>query len=383
MSGDTDHEDRTEQPTAKRLEDARKKGQIPRSRELTTMMVTLTGAVTLLVSGGALGEGFLALLRHQFSAAVLAGSEPDELPGIFLSCLLDGLLLVAPFLALSLLAVLLSSWMLGGWTFRLSFKPETLNPVTGLQRLFSAKSAMELAKSIIKVVFVGAVAWLLLDSASDELLSLGRQSPELAIRHSGELLLRFFLVVSLPLVVIALIDAPWQWWSHRRELRMTRQEVIDEHKESDGRPEVKGRIRELQMAASRRRMMEQVPKADVIITNPTHFAVALKYDERRGGAPVLLAKGADEVAARIREVAGSHDIPLVSCPRLARAVFASTELDQEIPAGLYLAVAQILTYVYQLRQWRDLGGDAPVMPEPVVDDIFLKGLAGGAGMTGA
>lgn len=375
MSGDSDHEDRTEQPTAKRLEDARNKGQIPRSRELTTMLVTLTGAVTLIASGGTLGEGFLTLLRHQLSPAVLADSDPSQLPSIFLNCLVDGLMLVMPFLLLSVAAVLLSSWMLGGWTFRLSLKPEALNPIAGLQRLVSAKSAMELLKSIIKVIFVGAVAWLLLVQTSDELLSLGRQTPETAIRHSGGLLLHFFLIVSLPLVVIAMIDAPWQWWSHRRELRMTRQEIIDEHKESDGRPEVKSRIREMQMAASRRRMMEQVPKADVIITNPTHFAVALKYDELRNGAPVLLAKGADEVAARIRELGGANDIPLVSCPRLARAVFASTELDQEIPAGLYLAVAQILTYVYQLRQWQDLGGDAPVMPEPEIEDIYLKGLA--------
>ena len=375
MAGDSDQEDRTEDPTAKKLQDARDKGQVPRARELTTMMVTLAGAVTLMVTGRGLAEAFMALMRHQFSPDVIAGTATEDLPLALFGALADGLLLIVPFLVVSILAVLYSSTVLGGWTFKLQFKPETLNPIAGIQKLLSMNSFVELIKSLLKVIFIGSVAWVLLNNTSDKLLMLGRISPEVAIRESAGLIVNFFLIVSLPLIAIALIDTPWQWYNHHKQLRMTKQEVMDEHKESDGRPEVKGRIRELQMAASRRRMMEQVPKADVVITNPTHFAVALRYDQARGGAPMLVAKGADEVAARIREVAGEHQIPLISSPRLARAVFASTELDQEIPPGLYLAVAQILTYLYQLRQWEALGGEYPEQPVPEVSDEYLKDLA--------
>ncbi len=184
----------------------------------------------------------------------------------------------------------------------------------------------------------------------------------------------FFFIVSLPLVAIAAVDVPWQIWNFNKELKMTRQEVRDEHKESDGRPEVKAKLREMQQAAANNRMMEKVPTADVIITNPTHFAVALKYDEARMAAPMLLAKGADNIAAKIRELAAEHDVPIVESPRLARAVFASTDLDAEIPGGLYLAVAQILTYVYQLRSWETMGGDYPEAPEPEVADEYLGNL---------
>ena len=183
------------------------------------------------------------------------------------------------------------------------------------------------------------------------------------------------LLYTLALVaVIAAADIMWKRFDHRRKQRMSMKEVRDEHKESDGRPEVKAKLREMQQAAANNRMMEKVPTADVIITNPTHFAVALKYDEARMAAPMLLAKGADNIAAKIRELAAEHDVPIVESPRLARAVFASTDLDAEIPGGLYLAVAQILTYVYQLRSWETMGGDYPEAPEPEVADEYLGNL---------
>lgn len=373
MSASDEGQERTEQPSAKKLEDARRKGQVARSRELSTMLVTLATAAVLYALGEHFAQGFMRLLRYGFSPDFLNTRDPSRLPTLFHSFLIEALWLTWPLLAVSFLAALVASVLLGGMTFSLSFKFEKLNPIAGIGRMFSAQTAVELLKSVLKVVFIGGVAWILLDGLSDDILGLSLQTPEQAVASSGSMLVWFFVVVSLPLVLIAMIDVPWQLWSHQKQLRMTRQEVRDEHKESEGRPEVKGRIRELQQAASRRRMMEKVPQADVIITNPTHYAVALRYDEARGGAPVVVAKGIDEVAARIRAVAGQHQVPLVASARLARAIYASCELDQEIPAGLYLAVAQILTYVYQLKQWEAVGGDIPAVPEPLVDEQFLKG----------
>ncbi|MEL0027870.1 MAG: flagellar biosynthesis protein FlhB [Perlucidibaca sp.] len=373
MSASDEGQERTEQPTAKKLEDARRQGQVPRSRELSTMLVTLASATVLYALGSELAQGFMRLLRYGLSPSHLNTQDPARLPGLFHGFLVEALWLTWPVLAVCFFAALVAAVMLGGMTFSLSFKLEKLNPITGIGRLFSLQSAVELGKSVLKVLFIGGIAWVLLSGLSDDILGLSLQSPEAALRGSGSMLSWFFLVVSLPLVLIAAIDVPWQLWNHHKQLRMTRQEVMDEHKESEGRPEVKSRIREMQQAAARRRMMEKVPKADVIITNPTHYAVALRYDEARGGAPVVVAKGIDEVAARIRAVGGEHQVPLVASPRLARAIYASCQLDQEIPAGLYLAVAQILTYVYQLKQWEAMGGAFPLAPEPVVDEQFLKG----------
>lgn len=368
-----DSAEKTEEATPKKLEDARKKGQVPRSRELSTALVTLVAAVTLFAWGPQMGRDFANLLTVSLSPAVLASQDPAQLPGFFYSLLVDGLLLMWPLMAMCFAAALVSSVALGGWTFKLNLKLDTLNPITGIGKVFSAKSLVELGKSLLKVVFIGAAAYGLLSYMTPSILELSRHNAEQAMRQSGGMLLWFFLIVSLPLIVIALIDVPWQIFSFNKQLKMSRQEVLDEHKEANGKPEVKAKIRELQQAAARQRMMQEVPKADVIITNPTHFAVALRYRESGGGAPIVVAKGADEVAARIRALGKANKVPLVASPRLARALFASTDLDQEIPSGLYLAVAQILTYVYQLRQWEDLGGDYPDAPSPVVDDSYLTG----------
>lgn len=375
MSSGEEGQERTEAPTAKRLQDARDKGQVARSRELSTMMVMLSCAAMLLMLGDSLGHGFMTLLREALSPAFLNRSGSQDLPAAFMGVLVDGLWLTWPLMAVSFVAAILASVMLGGVTFSLSFKLEKLNPVTGLARLFSLQSGVELLKSVAKVVFIGGVAWVLLQQLSDDILGLSLQTADAAIASSARLMLWFLLAVSLPLLLIAFMDVPWQLWNHHKQLRMTRQEVIDEHKESEGRPEVKQKIRALQQAAARQRMMSQVPTADVIITNPTHYAVALRYDLRQGKAPILVAKGIDEVAARIRELGNASRVPLVASPMLARAVYASCDLDQEIPSGLYLAVAQILTYVYQLKQWQDLGGDMPEAPQPHVDEQFLKGHA--------
>lgn len=371
---ESDREDRTESASPKRLEEARNNGQIPRSRELSTALVTIASALAMWTMGSQFAQGFAQLLRHGLSAAVLADTAAVDMPNVFYSMLVNGLMLVWPLFAVVFLASLLASVLLGGWTFNYSLKFSKLNPMSGLGNLFSAQSLVELGKSILKVIFIGSAAYILLSHLMNEILMLDRQNPDAGMMRGAGMISHFFVLVSLPLILIAMIDVPWQLFSFHKGLRMTRQELVDEHKDSEGRPEVKAKIRRMQQAMSKRRMMEAVPKADVIITNPTHFAVALKYDEARGGAPTVVAKGADEVALVIRSIGQEHQVMLVESRRLARALYASTDIGREIPAGLYLAVAQILTYVYQLRQWQALGGDYPSAPEPVVDDVFLKDL---------
>jgi flagellar biosynthetic protein FlhB len=373
MAENEDGQERTEDASEKKLADSRKKGQVPRSKELTTMMVTLSGAAILLFTGGALATALQNLWSSSLSPSFLITPE-NEIASRLYETLVRGLLTIWPLMLIAILAVVFSSTILGGWTFNLSVKPNRMDPIKGVAKLFSVRSLGELGKALMKMAFIGAAAVFLLSGLADDILGLGFQEPKEAIKNSASLLVWFFFIVSLPLLAIAAIDVPWQLWNYHKELRMTRQEVRDEHKESDGRPEVKAKLREMQQAAANNRMMEKVPTADVIITNPTHFAVALKYDEARMAAPTLLAKGADNIAAKIRELANQHDVHIVESPRLARAVFASTDLDAEIPGGLYLAVAQILTYVYQLRSWETLGGEYPEPPEPEVDDAYLKDL---------
>ncbi|MBB3046354.1 flagellar biosynthetic protein FlhB [Litorivivens lipolytica] len=367
-------QERTEEATQKKRDDARRKGQVPRSKELATTLVTLSGACMLAFASQGLGEGTLKLFAQSFSADYLTIKDINAMPTLFFQFWVEALMLCIPLFAVLFIAAAVSSIALGGWTFSLQFKPERWNPVSGIARMVSLKSLVELLKAMGKLFLVGIAAVLGAVLMQDQIISLVNHAPDKAIRDALGILSLFFLISSLPLILIAGIDVPFQKWNHGKELRMTKQEIRDEMKETDGRPEVKSKLREMQQAAARRRMMEDIPQADVVITNPTHYSVALKYDEVSGGAPRVVAKGVDLVAAKIREVAGDSDVPIVESPRLARAVYATTDIGGEIPAGLYLAVAQILAYVYQLRDWQAVGGDAPEQPEPTVDDEYLRGL---------
>ena len=248
-----------------------------------------------------------------------------------------------------------------------------MNPLAGLKRMFSLKALVELLKALAKFLVVLGTSLLVLHLRTDDFLSIGQEPLEQAIVHCAWALASALLILSSSLILIALVDVPFQLWDNKQKLMMTKQEVRDEFKDSEGKPEVKGKIRQLQREMAERRMMEKVPQADVVITNPTHFAVALKYDPLNGGAPIMLAKGADFIAQKIREVANENNIVVLESPPLARAVYYSTELDQEIPSGLYLAVAQVLAYVFQLRQYRAGQGKRPgPMPEPPIPDDLKK-----------
>ncbi|WP_338579361.1 flagellar biosynthesis protein FlhB [Pseudomonas sp. ML2-2023-6] len=354
--------DKTEDPTEKRKKDSREKGEIARSKELNTLAIMLAGSAALLIFGGALAQDLMELMRYNFSLSRDVLLNPDSM-GIFL--LHSGkiaLLALQPVLITLLIAALVGPISLGGWLFAagsLAPKFSRMNPAAGIKRMFSAKALIELLKALAKFFIILIVALLVLKSDIDDLLCIAHEPLELAVIHSLQVVAWSALWMACGLILIAAVDVPVQLWESHQKLLMTKQEVRDEHKDQEGRPEVKQRIRQLQRDMSQRRMMAAIPDADVIITNPTHYAVALKYDPEQGGAPMLLAKGSDFLALKIREIGAKHNILLLESPALARSIYHSTELEQEIPAGLYLAVAQVLAYVYQIRQHQAGQGKRP------------------------
>lgn len=368
MAEQDEGEERTEQPSARRLEEARKQGQLPRSRELSTFMVMLAASGGLLLLGQPIATELAQAMRAQFSA-IAQPPAAEMLPTLLGAALWQALKLCLPLFGLLALAAALAPLALGGWNFAAqAFQPQfsRLDPLKGLGRIFSSHGLVELGKSLLKVLIVGGTGALIVWQLTGELMSLSGEAPQVGMAHAASLCLRAFLWMSGTLAVIALADVPYQLWHHHKQLRMTRQELREEAKESEGRPEVKGRIRQLQREISRRRMLENVPKADVVITNPTHVAVALRYDPQRMQAPIIVAKGAELMAAKIREIAAAHQVPLLESPPLARAIYHHAEIDQPIPLGLYTAVAQVLAYVYQLKHIQASGQEAPPTPEPVV-----------------
>ena len=313
-----------------------------------------------------MSKGGLALSRDQ-------ALDESSASSLFAASASHALMACAPVLGLTLVAALLAPLALGGWN--LSFgvlAPDftRLNPATGFGRVFSMRGVVELVKAFAKFALVALVAVVFLWMKTGEMLGLGAEPTAAAVAHAVSLSGQALLALAGALVLIAAVDVPWQLFSHLKQLRMTRQEIRDEMRESDGNPEIKGRIRQLQQTLAKRRMMQEVPKADVVVTNPTHFAVALRYDDKRMRAPIVVAKGADAVAARIREVATEHRVPIFEAPPLARALFRSVDLNGEVPARLYVAVAQVLTYVYQLKTAKRTGAEPPAPPaiDPAVEE---------------
>lgn len=360
-----DSQERTEQPTPKRLREAREKGQIPRSRELNTMAMMLAAAAAMLLTGPALFARLGALLTEGLSVRRADAFDVKALTGHAVALAGEALQSLVPLMVILVVVALIAPLALGGWTFSpqtLAPKLERISPLKGLKRVFSARGLVEMFKALAKFGVIASVAVGLLWNLEDDFIGLAQEPLRQAIAHMGTLLAWSFLLLAAATVVIAAIDVPFQLWYHSRQLRMTRQEVRDELKETEGRPEVRSKIRNLQREVAQRRMMAEVPKADVVVTNPTHFAVALRYDQARMRAPKVVAKGRDLIAAQIRSIALESGVQIMPAPPLARALYHTTELDAEVPAELYVAVAQVLAYVYQVRIIRRDGGKAPPPP---------------------
>jgi flagellar biosynthetic protein FlhB len=363
MAEDNDLE-RTESPSQRRLEKAREEGQVARSRELATFLLLLAAAGAFSWMGASLVQQIGGSLRSGLTISHREAFEVGSLGQRLHTLSLDALWTVLPLLLLLLAVSLAAPLLLGGWLFSVkAFSPNfgRLSPLSGLKRMFSLHGLGELVKAVAKSLVVGALAvWVLWD-ARGELLGLGAFNIVDGLGHLGHLLSITFFALIGGLALIAIADVPFQLYQHHSKLKMTRQELRDEARETEGDPAVKGRIRSLQREAARKRMMAQVPKADVIVTNPTHYAVALSYTESMR-APRVVAKGSALVAQRIREIADEHRVPILEAPPLARALFRHTELGDEIPASLYEAVALVMAYVFQLRRYRAEGGPVPQAP---------------------
>lgn len=363
MAEDSDLE-RTEPASARRLEQAREEGQVPHSRELGAFLILLAAATSFWVMGGWLSQRMTAMFRRGLSLDEKLMHDPDQMLVRFSDISLDALLTFSPFLAVLMVAALASPFFLGAFIFSpmaLMPKFDRLDPVKGLQRLFSWNGIADLVKAVAKAVLVGGVAVWVIWSARNDLVALLAQPLDAGVVSASRLVSFSFLVMVGAMLLIVAIDIPFQLWSYHHKLKMTREELKQEAKEMEGDPHVKGRIRALQREAARRRMMAAVPQADVIVTNPTHFAVALSYKNGMG-APRLVAKGTGEVARRIREIGAENGVPLLEAPPLARALHRHVEIDQEIPGTLYAAVAEALAWVFQLSNWRKTGGQYPVPP---------------------
>ncbi|MGC3979903.1 MAG: flagellar biosynthesis protein FlhB [Steroidobacteraceae bacterium] len=361
---DTDQEDRTESATPKRQEEARKKGQVPRSRDLNSAAVTLLSCAALTMFGERMVGALANMMRQGLSPQFAAGFNTDQMFAVLRGATLDSFMAVLPVLMAGFVAAILAPMSISGWNFSTeALAPDfsRLNPISGFGRLFSSNGLIELAKSVVKFAVVGAIAVMVLRKDSSALLNMGNESLFTAMQHAASLCTSALMVMACGMLLIAGVDVPIQLWQHAKQLKMSRDEVKQEMKESEGSPEVKGKIRRLQQEAARRRMMTEVPKADVIITNPTHYAVALRYDDSRNRAPIVVAKGVDEVAAKIRELATEHKVPIFEAPPLARVLYRSVDLNKEIPASLYTAVAQVLTYIFQLRAYKK--GEMQMYPD--------------------
>lgn len=394
---ETQQHDRTEQPSAKRLEDARRRGQVPRSRELSMAAVTLAGAAVLLAGRANLAAGFEGLLARGLELPRAALLDSSRLPAALGSGIAAGIEMLAPLMIAVVAAAVLGAVALGGWSFSFeALAPNfgKLDPLAGLRRIFGWTGLSELAKSLAKFAVVVMAAGVLFANLAPDFLALGSLTLQAALARATWLAGVSFAALSATLLLIAAADAPFQYWQHRRQLRMTKQEAKDEQKETEGRPEVRSRIRQLQRAIATRRMMADVPKADLVAMNPTHYAVALRYDGGKMRAPRVVAKGQDLIALNIRRVAEKHGVPVFEHPEFTRALYFTSEIGAEISPRLYVAVAQVLTYIYQLTgkavpgaKGRAPAGGVKAAPpkKPVLDiaaDLLApqrKGRASGTG----
>ena len=373
MAENHDGQQKSFEPSARRLDEAKRRGQVPRSRELNTVAVTLAGVAAIVLLGDFVMRDLRGLVVEHFALSRADVFDPAAVLRHLGDALTASLLILAPILAVTVAAAVLASVALGGVqvsTEALRFDFAKLSPVQGLKRIFSLHGLAELVKALAKFVFLGGVAALLVWTEFDHFVLLATMEVDAALAETAALLGWTTLLVASSAILLAMVDVPFQLWDYKRQLKMTQQEMRDELKDTEGRPEVRSRIRQLQREVARRRMMEEVPKADVIVTNPTRYAVALRYDAGRMQAPVLVAKGTELIAANIRKVGQAHAVPVVEAPALARSLYFNVELGDPIPAGLYLAVAKLLAYVFQLRTARQEGQSAPTTPDfPVPDEL--------------
>jgi flagellar biosynthetic protein FlhB len=366
--------DKTESPSQRRLDKAREEGQVARSRELSTFTVLMAGGAGIWLMGDVLSHRLIQLIRDGLTLDTALAFHSELLLPRLHDLSMAMLSAFLPLLGLLLLVALFSPLLLNGWLF--SMKPlqpnfSKLNPISGIGRMFSVNSLMELAKAVAKAIIVGGIGALVIWHEKSEVVMLVSEPVTIAIPHLGNLMWGTFASIMGGMLLIVAVDVPFQLWEHNKKLKMTKEEVRQEAKETEGDPQVKARVRSMQREMARRRMMAEIPKADVVVTNPTHYSVALKYSDSKMRAPVVVAKGSHLMAAKIKEIAKEHNVPILEAPPLARALHKHCELGEAIPEALYTAVAEVLAYVYQLRRYKQVGGAYPQEPHelPVPQEL--------------
>lgn len=375
---DTDDQEKTEAASPRRLEKAREEGQVVRSRELTTLMLLGGGLLGLWAMGSHIARNLSLAMEQTFLFERTQAFDTHVMLSRVYAVGSHVLFALVPLFLVLVVIALAAPMLLGGWLMSaksMAPKLSKLNPAKGLKRMLSSQMLAELGKAVAKSLLVGGVAVAFLVHRRGDLLALMGQPLMPALAHAMRLVAMVCGLMVLTLLVVVLIDVPYQLWSHAKKLRMTKEEVKREHKESEGDPHVKGHIRSQQQAMARGRMMSRVPEADVIVTNPTHYAVALRYDEERMNAPRVIAKGAGDIAARIRELGREHHVPQLEAPPLARALYRHVDLDREIPGTLYAAVAEVLVWAMRLRRQDSPGDSVPPVPAdlPVPEGMDVIG----------
>lgn len=353
MAEESDLE-KTEPASARRIEQAREEGNVPSSRELMAFMVLAAGAGTFWIIGGWMANGVADILRKGLSFDRNAAFDSAVMTGKAASLAVDAAIILAPIFLAILVSIVAAPLSMGGLVlspkaFKLDFT--RMSPIKGFGRMFSWQSIAELVKAILKTLLIGCVLYWIVRNEQDRLFSLLTQPIEVGLSSFSDVLFFSFVALIFGLAVIAAIDVPFQLWQYHDRLKMTREELKKESRESEGDPYLKARVRSQQREYARGRMMAEVPKADVVVTNPTHFAVALKYDGTSMRAPVVVAKGMNLIAERIRDIAGENDVPVLEAPPLARALYSHADVGDQIPAGLYAAVAEVMAWVHQLNEY--------------------------------
>ncbi|NKF50149.1 flagellar biosynthesis protein FlhB [Shewanella sp. WXL01] len=375
MAENDTSQERTEEPTARRLEQAREKGQVARSKELGTAAVLLAASVGFAVTGPALATALHTIMKQLMTMERDQIFDTNSMLRVWGLVGTELLLPMIGFISLLALVAFAGNVALGGLSFSTKAimpKGSKLNPMNGFKRMFGPQAGIELVKGLAKFLVVAISAYFLLKFYFYDILNLSNGHLPGNVYDALNMLVWLFILLCSSMLLIVVIDVPFQIWNHNKQLRMTKQEIKDEYKETEGQPEVKGRVRQMQREMAQRRMMTEVPNADVIVVNPEHYAVAVKYDVIRSPAPFLIAKGVDEVAFKIREIAREHEIAIVSAPPLARAIYHTTKVDQQVPEGLFTAVAQVLAYVFQLRQYQKGKGRKPTpipLNQPIPDEL--------------
>ncbi|WP_339882226.1 flagellar biosynthesis protein FlhB [Vreelandella maris] len=382
MADNDSDQEKTEEATPRRQEKAREEGQVARSRELNTFLLLLGGVIGLYSMGGMLYDQLGAVMEQAFLFERRQAMESTPMLVNALDLGQRTLFAMIPLFLLLVIIALVAPGLMGGWLISgKSMQPKfsKLNPIKGVKRILSTQALIELAKAIAKSVLVGGVAATFLYYNIGKFMALMDQPIQQALTNALSMAAQAAGLMVLALIVVILIDVPFQLWDNAKKLRMSQEEVKREHKESEGDPHVKARIRQQQQAMARGRMMSKVPEADVIITNPTHYAIALTYQEGSMGAPRLVAKGADAVAARIREIGEEAGVPRLQAAPLARALYHHVDLDAEVPADLYTAVAEVMAWAYRLKQVAQQGGEVPPTPDnlPVPPEMENPGRSAG------